>query len=455
MATLREMRNAVHRRMGDPLAGKFGQFRYITDAPGQTTDEVGLAINEAQALTSRDCYVPEYYPLLRYDSEIPVVSGRDIYTLPQDFIAIEELRYVRGAQNYPMTRKSIKQVRRRLDRVLSGAVLQYYDYQGMTSIYIAEGTVAQTDEFAIRDPDATFSKVRIGDIVYNLTDGSEGIVRTTEEGLVWVEELQGGRANMFDRGDSYAISTQEESRWALQTYPRVTATDKILFSGEPIDFELSESNVVVSTGIWVQFTSLPEGYEKDETIKFCIFEGETLLHNPYGPSEIGRENLMIGWNPLEIERNPDHKVTTESNFERIDYSFNIQFRQGETYSIRAYREDGTEIPISMIRLMTRSDDRMLMTFARTPRELKTENSIFELPVDYLEPTYKRTKIILHEKLNPHGVAPQLWTEYENECDKVELNFSYRDESGPYDFETDGDGEIMDYHRDTNWTPFFG
>ena len=446
MATMRQLKTGLRRKMGEPLQGTWGKFRYEEDKDNQLTDELLETINEAQILVARDIYTPESYLFIRYDLEIPIVSGRDIYTLPDDFIAVEELRYVKAAQNYPMIRRSIKHVRYSNERPLSGGVLQYYDYQGLINTYIVEGSVDETNENTLIDATANFGDIRIGDIVYNITDDSEGAVKSFESGRVVVEDLQGGRSNIFTRGDTYGIATAEENRWALQTYPRITATDTIIFDGDANAIVFKARDVVSNAGISVQILTLPADFQDDEVVNFVIYDSNGVYDNPLGPAEFGRDHVTTGYNVLA---EPNSTLTYGYR-----YDFNIQFDENVTYMIRAFRENGTELDLAKVQIVARTEDRMLMTYARQPRRMKTDDSICEFPNEFNEAIYKRAKIILHEKINNEGVAPQLDDEYNYEILKLSTYLASRDESGPMQIETDT-GEPRDYHRgNSQWTPYY-
>ena len=346
MATFRQLKTGLRRRMGEPLQGTWGKYRYEDDDENQLTDEIGETINDAQILFARDLHArvgAESYPFIRYDSEIPIVSGQDIYTLPEDFVAVEELRYIRGSQNYPIHRKHIKHARYGFERTIAGGILQYYDYQGFTATYIAEGAADASFENTLQDSIGNFSSVRVGDVVYNLTDNSEAIVTSFQSGRVEVDGLQGGRANVFTTGDSYGIATQEENRWALQVYPRISSTDRLIYVGISDAFMPTASDVIPITGISARFTELPADYENDEVVLFSILEDGKLLENPYGPSELGRENLRVGFNPLQLNIGNVN----------VPYTFQIQFRADKTYTVQATRENGDLLAIADIRIATR------------------------------------------------------------------------------------------------------
>jgi len=432
--TARQMKNGLRRRMGEPLEGTWGKYKYQENRENELYDELLEALNDAQYQVSLLIYNPETYPLIRLDSEIPVISGQNIYALEEDFIAVEELRYVRGSQTYPMKRSTIKSVRGHIDRPISGGVIQYYDYQGMTSVYISEGAVEESNENILIDANGDFSRVRVGDIVHNITDDSQGEVVSFESGRVVVDGLQGGRSNAFVRNDSYGIATQEENRWALQTYPRVTTTDKIIYNGEPDNFMVNADDVVNTRGMSIKINEVPSDYEDDEVILFRVFEDGMLVMNAFGPSEIGRDGIREGWNPLKISD--------------TGYNFPVQFKQNIPYQVQAVRDDGSVFPISQVRLSTQRRDRMLNTYARTPRKLKNDQTICEFPNEYLEAVYSRGKIYLHDKLNPEGVSPQLDARFERDITNIKMNLSSRDESGIVDIDLDGD--YIDYVSDPQW-----
>ena len=432
--TLRQMKNGLRRRMGEPLQGTWGKFRYQEDREDEKTDELADALNDGQYQVSLLIYNPETYPLIRIDSEIPVVSGQNIYALEEDFIAVEEMRYVRGSQSYPMYRRSIKSVRSGSERPIVGGIIRYFDYQGMTSVYISEGAIEETSENTLIDSNGEFARVRVGDIVHNITDDSQGEVISFESGRVVVDGLQGGRSNAFVRNDSYGIATQEENRWALQTYPKVTTTDKIIYSGSPTSFMVNADDVVNTRGISILVSDIPSDYEDDEVILFRIFEDGMLVMNDLGPSELGRDSIREGWNPLKIHDR--------------GYNFPIQFKQNIEYEVQAVRDDGSSFAISQVRLATQRRDRMLNTYARSPRKLKTDQSVCEFPNEFLEAVYDRAKIYLHDKLNPEGVSPQLYANFEKSIANIKMNLTVRDETGVVDIDLEGD--YIDYVSDPQW-----
>ena len=436
-ATFGVMKIAVRRRIGETRAGTFRERAYEGQADGAVTDEIGEAINDAQLFVARDIYDPDTNTLERRDTEIPIVNGTDIYTMPHDFVAVEECWHIRLASRVRLMRQGIKERRRYFDKEYRGGFYHYYEPKRGIATYYAEGVAQQESETELRDLTASFGQVRVGDRVLNLTDGSEAEVEGFRAGILQNSTLFGGRANRWRYGDQYGIATAEENRWALLVYPRISTGDRGLYTGTPTNFELNAGEVVQQ--VRVRFASLPDDYESDEPILFQIVdENGTLADDMEGmESIVGVADVRVGWQDIPFGR--------------------FQLQENTQYSLQALRESLAQLTVAEISLHAPSNDKLLVTYARTPRRMVNDKSVCELPVEFLEPVYERAKIILQEKVRgiAQGSDLGMYTVYEHMISKCKMNLRTRDEGGVFYVEVGMDGEYVDYpppgdHQWTDW-----
>ena len=206
MATLREIKNGLRLKLGEISDGTWGTFEYGDSQ--ELFDEYEFAINLAQDDLARDIYTPETYPFTRTNVDMPIITNARFYPLPIDFIRMEEVSHFRNNRTRPVLPGSIKNIRQEYQPTTS-SYYTHYEVRGIINSYVAQGTVSQASREQLIDPGGNFTSVREGDYVYNRTDGSEGRVTGFESGLITVTKLEGGMRNIFEKGDSYAIGTQE------------------------------------------------------------------------------------------------------------------------------------------------------------------------------------------------------------------------------------------------------
>ena len=434
--TLKQLETGLRRRLAATDGGLFGDVHYPNLDPDETTNEIWDALNEAQNAVARDIYDSETYPFVRLQHEITVLDGTDNYTLPYDFIAEDQVRHVRGSFSQELTKSLIKDIRSGYDDIYKGSRYLYYDVRGFDSIYISRGIATSSHLTRLMDENGDFSSVRVGDTLYNITDGSEGEVTGFSSGYV-TTELMGGRVNEFRVGDTYGIATAEQNRWVLQVWPKISAGQRQIYKGALSPIELTAGDIV--DRVRVRFEELPDDYESDERVHFQFFDvaNDEPTDELVDDAASGIQNVKIGWNEIPFRQ--------------------FQARQDETFALVANREDGRAIASVEAELFAPSTDRLLLDYARCPRVMRAPNSIFEFPTEFVTTVYARAKIILLEKIqddNSSG-SQRYYQEYDYELEKTKENLWNRGQSGGFTLELDSGGDYIDTVAPGNnhWTPY--
>ena len=337
-ATLGRMKIATRRRLGELVAGTYGNYRYEGQLDMEDTDEVGEALNEAQAYFARDLYEPNTYLFQRWEVQIPVVPGVRSYTLQDDHIAVDECWHVRQSVRVQMHKQSIKDKRHSYERSYTGGFYHYYEDRGMGGVYRAQGVAESGHEVELHDTRGNFGSrnIRVGDRVLNITDDSEGVVESFMSGILTANELFGGRVNAWRRGDKYAIASAEEDRFLLLVYPILEPDQLRIYTGGPVAFELDAAALVDL--LEVRFSELPDDYEADERITFEVVDEHGGLadvregHESY----TGMDDVRVGWQELP---------TTA-----------FQLEQNIAYTVNATRENGSALTVAEVRLTAPSTD---------------------------------------------------------------------------------------------------
>ena len=237
MATLNDLRIRTRLRLGELTPGTFG----IEDYEGRDdVDEVKLALNSAQVEVCRDIFTQQWMPFRRLQSTLPLFSEQTIYTLPRDYIQMVSVYHKKDNSDPPLqlTPKILNNYREQDYHRYAGRTYNYlshYEVSGQIGEVLAEGNVTWTDGSQLAADDVSLTRVRVGDIVQNITDGSQGVITNFGSGIASLEDgLHGGRSNRLQFGDEFLIQSREESRFALETWPTITL-EEIKIKTEQVD----------------------------------------------------------------------------------------------------------------------------------------------------------------------------------------------------------------------------
>lgn len=420
-ATLRQIKNGLRLKLGEVTDGTWGEVQYGDQA--EYFDEYAFAINRAQDDLARDIYDPETYPFTKTTVDLPVVTSARFYTLPADFLAMEEVRHFRYNRSRPVLPGAIKNTRWEYDTA-SGGYYRHYEVKGRIDTYVASGVAMSASDTQVIDASGNFTSVRVQDVVYNLTDGSEARVTGFESGLITFDGLEGGMRNVFDRGDSYAIGTSEHTRWMLFVDPPVLNANAVLWNGVADPITAGKAGVVQE--VYVTHATLPAGWTDSDVASYRIEKQNGNLASSAPPSVAGESGIRVG----------TQQVTGFQPF---------QIAENTSYRITCTDESGDPIAISNVRLEIESSDRIILNYAKRPRSLLREDSICEFPNECLSALYQGAANILLEKISDNGTVPKiLLDKYNYEVQKIENFFASKDESGPYEIAVSSDGEYIDY-----------
>ena len=121
------------------------------------------------------------------------------------------------------------------------------------------------------------------------------------------------------------------------------------------------------------------------------------------------------------------------------------------------REDGRGMAAAEVELYAPTTDRLLLDYARCPKRMITEKSIFEFPSEFVTAIYAKAKIIMYEKIEEETNIPMgnLYAIYDEELEKTKENLWSRGQSGGFQVEIDSGGDFIDTVSPgrNHWTPY--
>ena len=221
--TLKDLKTELRLRIGEPTDGTVGSSVTYQDETG--VDEATLALNLAHKKVCDDA-LSIGYALLQGRKNMAVVNSTREYSLPSDFSSVLDLFHLHDGSFYRLSRHPLRMMKDRLSVNTTGTTYTHYDVFGRAGDVLVESTVTTglTSSFVDSLKDFTSGALgAVGDIVFNLTDGSYGTITVVSGNTVTVDGLVGGRNNEFDLNDRYHIETKEKILDVLHVYPAISA----------------------------------------------------------------------------------------------------------------------------------------------------------------------------------------------------------------------------------------
>ena len=221
--TLKDLKTELRLRIGEPTDGTVGSSVTYQDETG--VDEAALALNLAQKKVCDDA-LSTGFALLQGRKKMAVVSSTREYSLPSDFTSVLDLFHLHNGSYYRLSRHPLRMMKDRLSVNTTGTTYSHYDVFGRAGEVLLESTVTTGGVSSFVDNLQNFTSGAlgaVGDIVFNLTDGSYGTITVVDGNTVTVDRLVGGRNNEFDLNDRYHIETKEQILDILHVYPAITA----------------------------------------------------------------------------------------------------------------------------------------------------------------------------------------------------------------------------------------
>ena len=414
-------------RLGEPTVGTFGTIRY--DEINAQVHEVLEIFNQAQDYVTWICYSANL-SLLETSVELLVEPSVTRILLPEDFIGEVSVFHRIGGQEYPVEPENLTEIRRSTRVKQNDYRFRFYEIRENAPQVSARGIIhTESDNVITAGGSAgSLNNIRVGDIVYNLTDRSESVVErlnyndSPDVQSVNVEPLDFGIANRFNVGDRFQIDMKEQTRDAIDLYPELPrAGVKTFYSGSGDSFRLTEDNVIVETAS-VTPSGIPSNFEADERVVLRVTDDSTGEVVAYG-SRVGLSN---GANSFFFSRT-------------------IQMREDREYSAIIRREVDAgfmaDINVSKIELLGRDVNNYIdFKYSKLPRKITSLEDYCEMPSWSMEAVYAYGQIIAFKKMTRGQVAdPGLVNDFNSKVAEIE-NYRYkRDERGPHSM-LDGFGQ---------------
>ena len=383
-ATLQELVVNTRFRLSDPHEGTLGMIRY--DRFTESVDEMKLLLNEAQRAIAVLCDSPTTSLLRSNKQRIQVISGLTEYPMRDDLLAMDYIRHIKK----DAWRKIVQRDKGEFPKTdgktdsayypNSQGFYRYWDIYGVGALEKLVGIVRQNSLNELHDAYSPFDGIRVGDIVHNISDGSQGEVQEitpgksvlnsqTNEveysvGYIVIDSLAGGSANRFQEGDEYLISSVEEINETLHLYPKIEfdeVTTKV-FTGKPDNWSVQDGFVL--RAVDVNITSYPDTIEVDDRLVLEVLrDGRLASTSPASAtSKIGIEN---GVNRFIF----DERVFPEG----------ILIAEDTDYSVRATVRN-EQITINSIDVYAYgTNDFIEMDYRRLPEKMLVDSAICEIP----------------------------------------------------------------------------
>jgi len=410
------------------------------------TTERDMMLNDAARKVASDLY-RNGTALLTDRKKIQLEPNITEYGLPDDLIGVQEVFWEDSNTRYEVEQRplqSFQDIDRTGDRPI------YYDVFGQTGKELVRASVRGDLEQTSTSIDQTFalmadynqdtgdldlsglddlSKVNVGDIVYNLTDGSSGEVNDVDQANYYVTVvLNGGKSNLVVPGDQIVIESGEKPLPILHVYPQPTqsSTTEAVVTGS---YDLTAGSADIATTVTVSLS--PSGTEVAPFQLYGVRLYDGVLSN------LNYEQLAIGaltglGGALEYYLNqPFRRTSTDSMI--LKPQEKVWFRVhtlnptgvGDTsteFTLLWYRLfDETSTSTASYELLKLKDNTPLVVYyARYPRQLTAITDQFELPEIALEAVLLHAEYEVHLKAEGgrNNLSAQAYALYEMELQKI-------------------------------------
>ena len=414
MATAYDLKTRLRLRLGEMTDGTWaGDTEYQGSAGGaspQPIDELRLLLNEAQVSVLRDIFTHQWIPFRRLNATLPIFSGQTLYTLPQDYIQAIDIYHHKPNESPLRLTGKILSYYRELDsgygdtNAALSSYFEYYEVAGQTGMILAEGTVTwvdQRNQFAADTVNLT--EVRIGDLVTNVTDTSQGQITNFGSGIATMEDgLFGGRSNYMQVGDEFIIQSREESRFTLEVWPPINIPspklplaetnfeDGSLYFRPDADGTIESLELRLKQDLFLEGGHLENYKPQDRLLLYIIDTDEDQILDI-----IGFQRAMAGINELKV-------IESEINKGRG----NIQFYGSSNYRIYLVAANeldtviDTEIHVSDLELLQPTEDYLSINYVKRPAPFIIDASICELSDELHEALIEKAALTALRKKNP-------------------------------------------------------
>ena len=425
--TLRDFKNRVRLRLGELTDGTWEtQAEYEGN---QEIDELKMLVNDAQISVCRDLFTQQWMPFRRLQEVLPIFSQQTIYTLPADYIQMVNVYHHKENQIPLLLEPRILSKYRQRDpnyadtSASSGSYFRYYEVSGQIGEVLAEGTVTWIDDaFQFAADNADLQNVRVGDIVNNLTDKSQGVITEFGSGIATLgDRLHGGRSNRIQYGDEFMIQSREENRFVLETWPPITLTEQKLETTQTrvsnarigftpdIDSTIESIEIQLPQDLFLEDGAL-HGINPQTRLLLYIREIDTTT------DEIGQTVDIIGFQNVKVGINTLNVV--ESEISKGQGS--LQLNRHIAYDAYLTTQDpalGLLIENSLIPVLGEIDflqpvtDYLSINYTKRPAEMIIDDSVCELYQEFSELIVEKAVLIALRKKDPNMINASIQAHY--------------------------------------------
>ena len=410
--TLSDLRTRLNVRTGDPN----GAFL--------STSERDMIINDAARKVASDLY-RNGTALLTDRKKIQLEPNVTEYALPDDLIGVQEVFWEDSSTRYEVEQRplqSFKDIDRTGDRPV------YFDVFGQTGEFVARANVATNSYFGDSSyADHTFRlhsryksdgsslgwsgfDLRIGDIVYNLTDDSSGTVTAIVAGSqpLVTAQLSGGQRNSVKLGDDLVFERGFKSLPVLHVYPKPTDSITVetvkegSFTGTTtvtltIDHSMTTTGTAPFHLYGIRFSGgAVAGSDTSDT--YYIYEGS-----------VGASDATRGWRSYVRSGTTSILVKPQED---------IYLDAAGTWDVRFNSDSSTSADYKILKL--KKSEGLSAYYARYPKSMGLDSDEFELPEIALEAALLHAEYEVHLKAEGgrNNLSSQAYALYEMELQKI-------------------------------------
>ena len=413
--TLSDLRTRLNVRTGDPN----GDFL--------STSERDMIINDAARKVASDLY-RNGTALLTDRKKIQLEPNVTEYALPDDLIGVQEVFWEDSNTRYEVEQRplqSFKDIDRTGDRPV------YFDVFGQTGEFVARANVHTATMFNNASySDHTFqlshkytsggvsekgdlANIKTGDIVYNLSDDSQGVVTSIYEDPIKpyiTAQMQGGARNVVFEGDDLVFERSQKTLPILHVYPNPTdsATVEVLQSGT-VGPDPSTSEVATTVSITVDIDISTTDVSAFQLYGIRLSGGVLRDDREYEYVEIRRGTTPKG-------RRYYRRLDTKAQIIRPDQD--VYFNASDTWSMIFYTGKNASLDYEILKL--KANEGLVAYYARYPNQMTDQSHEMELPEIALEALLLHAEYEVHLKAEGgrNNLSSQAYALYEMELQKI-------------------------------------
>ena len=264
--TLKELRERLRLRLGDPSGNFISKSATYTDA-SNPIDEEAMIINDSARQVTADLY-RNGVSLLTGRQELALEPNQTEYALPADTLGVQEVFWNTSNIRHEVEQRPLQSFQD-IDQV--GSRPEKFDVWGQAAevvattyaaadTYIGDSTYADhtvkignyyNERGEAKSTD--FSAIKTGDILHNLDDDSQGVITTqpltdtaTPNNYYLTAKLTGGKANFTRYGDRVQIERADKTLPLLHIWPTVERSELVEVVQTGVVSDFLNNNVYVS-----------------------------------------------------------------------------------------------------------------------------------------------------------------------------------------------------------------